>query len=224
MTEPDSVKAVVPPASRAKPTRREKAAATRERIVRAASEVFAESGYVGARMADIADRAGVAVQTVYFVFHTKAELLSACFDYAVLGPERRPPPEQEFWSEMTRARSGRAAVAAFARGNTAILVRVAAVDEVARAAPHEPDAAAIVANGDRLRREAYREVIDLLADRFALRPGLDPEAATDLLLMYGSSAPYLTLRRYGWSVERYADWLTDALARELLARPGRVSR
>ena len=43
--------------------------------MRAAIEVFTESGYVGARMSDIADRAGVAVQTVYFTFHTKAELL-----------------------------------------------------------------------------------------------------------------------------------------------------
>ena len=50
--------------------RREKAAATRERMLRAAIEVFAEQGYGGARMADIAARAGVAVQTLYFVFHT----------------------------------------------------------------------------------------------------------------------------------------------------------
>ena len=32
-----------------------------------------------ARMTDIAAEAGVAVQTVYFTFHTKAELLQACY-------------------------------------------------------------------------------------------------------------------------------------------------
>ena len=90
------VRAVNPP----KLTRREKAAVTCERIITAASEVFAERGYVGARMTDIATRAGVAVQTVYFTFHTKAELLKACFDHAVLGPERLPPPQQAFWTEM----------------------------------------------------------------------------------------------------------------------------
>ena len=89
------------------------------------------------------------------MFHTKAELLSACFDYAVLGPERLPPQQQAFWSEMTTARSGRAALAAFVRGNTAILARVAVVDEVARSVPHEPDAAEVVANSERLRREGY---------------------------------------------------------------------
>jgi hypothetical protein len=40
--------------------------------------------------------------------------------------------------------------------------------------------------------------------------------------MYGSSATYLTLHRYGWTEDRYAAWLTDTLAKQLLARPGRA--
>jgi len=212
------VAAVNPP----KQSRREKAAATRERIVNAAIGVFAEAGYVGARMTDIAERAGVAVQTVYFVFHTKAELLAACFDHAVLGPERLPPQQQSFWAEMGAAGSGRAAIGAFVRGNTTILARVATIDEVARAAPHEPDAAAVVARSERLRRDGYRGAAAMLAERFGLRDGLDVETATDLLLMFGSSATYLTLRRYGWTDERFVAWSTDTLARQLLARPGRA--
>ena len=93
-----------------KRTRREQAAATRERMIRAATEVFTEAGYVGARMSDIAERAGVAVQTVYFTFHTKGELLQSCFDHAVLGPDRLPPEEQGFYAELLAARSGRAAL------------------------------------------------------------------------------------------------------------------
>lgn len=213
---------VVPSVNPAKLTRRERAAVTRERIIVAASAVFAEAGYVGARMTDIATRAGVAVQTVYFTFHTKAELLKACFDHAVLGPERLPPPQQGFWTEMASARSGRAAIAAFVRGNTAILARVAAIDEVAKAAPHEPDAAAVVARSEQLRRDGYRDAVAILAERFGLRRGLDVGTATDLLLLYGSSATYLTLRRYGWSDERFAVWSTDTLAKQLLARPGKA--
>ena len=214
--------AVVPRVKPVKPTRREKAAVTRARIVKAATEVFAEAGYVGARMTDIATRAGVAVQTVYFTFHTKAALLKACFDHAVLGPERLPPPQQEFWAQMTAARSGRAAIAAFARGNTAILARVAAIDEVAKAAPHEPDAAEVVARSEQLRREGYRDAVAILSERFGLRDGLDIDTATDLLLMFGSSATYLTLRRYGWTDERFIGWSTETLAKQLLARPGRA--
>lgn len=212
----------VPPVKPLKPTRREKAAATRERIIGAASEVFAEAGYAGARMTDIATRAGVAVQTVYFTFHTKAELLGACYAHAVLGPERLPPPEQAFWAQMASARSGRAAIAAFVRGNTAILARVAAIDEVAKAAPHEPDAAEVVANSERLRREGYRDAVAIMAERFGLRKGVSIETGTDLLLLFGSSATYLTLRRYGWSEEQFEAWAVETLATQLLARPGRA--
>ncbi len=193
-------------------------------MIRAAIEVFVESGYVGARMSDIADRAGVAVQTVYFTFHTKAELLQACFDLEVLGPERLRPLEQAPFADLLEGRSGRAALGGFVRGNTAILRRVAAIKEVAESASHEPDAAAVVADSERLRRKGLTEVVELLTDRFALRAGLTDEDATDLLLMLSSSAPYLTLQRYGWSEEKYVEWLTDTLARQLLAQPGRRAK
>lgn len=197
--------------------RREKAAATRERMLRAAIEVFAEEGYVGARMADIAARAGVAVQTVYFVFHTKPELLQQCYDYAVLGSDRLTPPEQPFMREIPRASAGRAALQAFVAGNTAILERVATTDEVARAALHEPEAAAVVEASEQLRRRGYHEILETIAERFPLRPGLDLAEATDILLMYGSSATYLAMIRCGWSRVRFEEWLVDTLDRTLLA-------
>lgn len=190
-------------------------------MIRAAIEVFTEAGYIGARMSDIADRADVAVQTVYFTFHTKAELLQACFDLAVLGPEQLPPMEQPYFADFLAARSGRAALAAFVRGNTAILGRSAAIKEVAESAPHEPDAAAVVANGERLRREGLSRIVSLVSERFGLRVGLAREDATDLLLMLSSSGTYLTLKRYGWNGAKYMEWLTDTLASQLLAQPGR---
>ena len=51
--------------------------------------------------------------------------------------------------------------------------------------------------------------------------GLDLDKATDILLTYGGSATYLSMVRAGWAREQYEDWLTDTLARTLLARPGR---
>jgi AcrR family transcriptional regulator len=215
---------VAPAVNAPKQSRREQAAATRERVIRAAIEVFTEAGYGGARMGDIADRAGVAVQTVYFVFHTKAELLQACFDFAVLGPERLPPQEQPFFADIVKARSGRKALAAFVRGNTEILHRAAAIKEVADSASHEPDAVAVVAHGEKLRREGLGQVIGLIADRFGLRAGLEAGDATDLLLMHSSAATYLTLQRYGWSEEKYVAWLTETLVVELLPRSRTLSR
>ena len=76
-------------------TRRDRADATRLRIVRAAYELFCERGYAGTMLADVAKRSGVAVATVRFVFHTKAELLSRVFDFAVMGDDGPLPPEEQ---------------------------------------------------------------------------------------------------------------------------------
>ncbi|MGW0806025.1 TetR family transcriptional regulator [Nonomuraea sp. NPDC002799] len=51
------------------------AAETRERLLRAAAEVFAERGYDGTRVADIAAAAGVSNGALYAHFGSKAELL-----------------------------------------------------------------------------------------------------------------------------------------------------
>ncbi len=52
----------------------------RERLVKAAAEVFAAKGYAGTRVADIAERAEVGKGTVYEYFSSKEELLFAVFE------------------------------------------------------------------------------------------------------------------------------------------------
>jgi TetR/AcrR family fatty acid metabolism transcriptional regulator len=51
----------------------------RERILRAAIDVFAESGYFNAKVTDIAKAAGVADGTIYLYFDGKEELLTTIF-------------------------------------------------------------------------------------------------------------------------------------------------
>jgi len=53
------------------------AAQTRERLLQAAADVFAERGYDGTRVADIAAAAGVSNGALYSHFASKAELLVA---------------------------------------------------------------------------------------------------------------------------------------------------
>src|SRR5690349_3209183 len=57
--------------------REEQAAATRRRIADAARRLFAERGYSTTSLAEVAREAGVAARTVYTVFGTKREILSA---------------------------------------------------------------------------------------------------------------------------------------------------
>jgi AcrR family transcriptional regulator len=52
------------------------AAETRERLLRAAADVFAERGYDGTRVADIAAAAGVSNGAMYAHFASKADLLT----------------------------------------------------------------------------------------------------------------------------------------------------
>jgi AcrR family transcriptional regulator len=54
-------------------------AETRRLIVTAARELIAEGGYVAAQIAAVADRAGVAVGTVYRHFPSKSELFAEVF-------------------------------------------------------------------------------------------------------------------------------------------------
>ena len=203
----------------ARPSRRDRARATRLRMIHAAQRVFIASGYAGARMIDIATEAGVAVQTVYFTFHTKAELLQACYELAVLGEDDpRPPPAQPWHTAMLDARDGRAAIRLFAEGNSAIAARVALLDDVVRSAAHEPDATQVRDHNEQLRRDGYRRIVDHLAGRFGLPAYLDPEDAVDILLTLAGPATYRALvADYGWPHDRFVDWLATTLSQQLLA-------
>src|SRR6266508_5327046 len=90
----------MPPVKRSvlpKLSRRERAKATHWRIVKAAYTLFCARGYAGTTMAQIAEAAGVAVQTVYFTFHTKSAVLSRAYDFAVMGEDEPLTPDKQPW-------------------------------------------------------------------------------------------------------------------------------
>ncbi len=199
--------------------RRDKARETRRRILRAAHGEFLERGYHGATIASIARRAGVATQTVYFVFHTKAELISAVIDAAVLGEHDEVPQETSWWEWMLAADTAADALRAFVRGAGPLLARASAVSEVLRGASlTDPELRATLAEHDELQRAGYRQVIDAVVTKGPLRPGLDPDTATDVLLAVLGDAMYVYLTTVrGWQHDAVIDWLADALPRLLLA-------
>ena len=111
------------------PSGRRRARATRSQITKAASELFAERGYVGTTMADIAAAAGVAVQTVYFVFHTKAEVLDSAYGLAVMGEDDPAVPQDQAWYRKALAEPDISiAVQLVVDGLSDILRRVAPLD------------------------------------------------------------------------------------------------
>ncbi|WP_240777821.1 helix-turn-helix domain-containing protein [Nonomuraea basaltis] len=66
--------------------RAQKAQETCRRILEAASELFGRDGYGATNLQDVADKAGVAVQTICFVFGNKRALLKELL-YGLLSPE-----------------------------------------------------------------------------------------------------------------------------------------
>ena len=74
--------------------RADHSALTRRRILDAAGRLFAERGYLGATLAEVAAAAGVSVQTLYNSIGSKATLLKAVYDVTLAGDDE-PVPMRE---------------------------------------------------------------------------------------------------------------------------------
>ncbi len=153
-------------------TRRERSRATHQRIVEAAHRLFTTQGYASTTMAQVAESAGVAVQTVYFVFHTKAALLARTIDFAVLGWETpRPPQEQPWYRAMEEAPGIAEALRHLVTGVGEIMPRVIPLNLAARASD-DPELAGVMAESEAWRADGYRVILDILA-----RQGAAPRGA-----------------------------------------------
>src|SRR5690348_14145604 len=82
--------------------RRDRAHSTRRRIIGAAYQLFRVHGYSATTMEAIATAAGVAVQTIYYVFGTKAHLLRDVTEAVVVGEHEAdtPPVDPGAWMQQ----------------------------------------------------------------------------------------------------------------------------
>src|SRR5215207_10336852 len=79
------------------PGRAEQARATRRRIIAAAASQFVAHGYGATLLDQVAEQAGVAVQTVYFHFGNKRTLLKEALDVAAVGDDEPVPVMERPW-------------------------------------------------------------------------------------------------------------------------------
>lgn len=201
-------------------SKRAKARITRQRIVRAAHDEFVDRGFHSSTITSIATRAGVAAQTIYFVFHTKAELMSAVIDEAVMGDDEEIPQETEWWNSMSTAPHASEALRIFIRGAAPSLQRASAISEILRAAAQDDDEVRRTYEAhEELRRIAFQQVIEMLARKNSLRAGLSVVSATDILMTIFGDATYQALISHGWDHEQLVDWLCLTLPELLLAEP-----
>ena len=202
-----------------KRSRRDKAATTRRKIIRAAHEEFVASGFQGATMASIAQRAGVATQTVYFVFHTKAELISAAIDTAVLGEaDPLPPQSTDWWRAMVAEPDAVETLRLFVRGAAPLFARGATISEVLRAAAFsDPEVRRTYELHEGMRRIGWNQVLDILEAKAPLRTDRTREQLlATFLVVFGDAVYHLYAVEQGWSSEEIVDWLCASLPGLLL--------
>ena len=199
-------------------SRRDRAKATHWRIVKAAYESFCENGYAGTTMVQVAERAGVAVQTVYFVFHTKAELLSRSYDFAVMGEgEPRIPEKQPWYRKMAAEPDLSAALRHLVTGTSEIVKRVTPLYVVARASSDaDPEITRVQAFHEDWRAVGYRSMLELLVLKAPLRGELSSERANHLLLFYaGPDAYHVFVDVYSWTHAEWIDWAVATIAEQV---------
>jgi AcrR family transcriptional regulator len=203
---------------RPKLTRAESARATDWRIIGAAYELFVAQGYPPTTMAQIAAAAGVAVQTIYFKFHTKAVLLSRAYAFAVMGEREPLPPESQAWyAAMVAEPDLDAAIRQLVTGVGEITRRVVPVELAARvAAAVDPEAGRVMEFQQRWRADGYRGMLEILCSKGRLRSGLTEQRASDLLLLLVSADTYRVLVGLrGWTHEDWVAWVVRVLRQEL---------
>jgi AcrR family transcriptional regulator len=161
-----------------RPTARTEArrAEVRERIVRAAWDLIAHGGYAEARVAAVAERAGVATGTVYRHFPSKAELFAEVFRRA---SQREVDAMADAVRDDDRPAAERAASAAEIWARRALRGRRLAYALLAE--PVDP-----LVEAERLEfRRAYRDVLaSLIVDGITSGelPEQDPEVAAAALV------------------------------------------
>lgn len=192
---------------------------TRQRVLDVARKLFVSRGYSGLTMQEVADRAGVALDTVYASIGRKPQLVKLLVEAAISNTDDALPPEQRDYVRAIRAASSaRAKLAIYAAAVVAIHTRLAPIARALEASAHAaPELAAMWREiGERRARNMKRFAADLLATG-EVRDSLTVDRIADVIWATNGPEMYalLVLSR-GWSPAEFAAWLEDAWVRLLL--------
>jgi AcrR family transcriptional regulator len=201
--------------------RAEQVAQSRRDILTTAGALFRAHGYAGVSMPSIAAEAGVAVETIYRGFGSKAGLFSGVVDAAVAGGTSRaevPVEQRPAIRAIIEEPDPRRQVERYAATQPGIHRRAGPLLRVLRdAATSDRELRALWQSIETDRRNGQSGFIGMLAGRGVLRPGLSVDEATDGLWTLTSLDVWdLLVTKRGWTAERYERWLADALIAYLL--------
>ncbi|NIJ11929.1 AcrR family transcriptional regulator [Saccharomonospora amisosensis] len=200
--------------------RAERSRRTRAKIIAAATELFVAKGYGATSLREVADLAGVAVQTIYFVFHNKRTLFKEMVDATIAGDDEPVATMDRPWfREACTSPTAAEQLRAHVHGTAAILERVAPLTKaIDTAGASDPEIATLWNYQENPRYTVHAAAAQVLVSKPDARPGVSAEHAADLL--YGLLSPELYLvfvRDRGWSSARWEDWARATLQAQLCA-------
>src|SRR4051812_4638679 len=167
--DPDAP-AVKGPRTYRSPRRAEQARRTRDRVLDRAVQLFVAGGYGPTTMEAVATAAGVSVETVYKAFGTKAGLIRAIRDRALLG-EGDVPAEQRSDDARDTTADAAEVIEAWVGLQLEVMPRVAPILLVVRsAADADLELVSLRDELDDARLRRMGEHAQHLAERGALRP------------------------------------------------------
>ena len=200
------------------PRRKAQARETRREIMRAAHGLFVDRGYGNTTMRDIANAAGVAIETVYAVFGSKTNLLKSVWDFTISGDDHEiafheRPEMLEMRAEKDPARRLEMYASLIAHN---VAPRTAPfVIAMRGAAGSEPEAQAMLNEMDRQRLKG----MTLAAAELRATAGLavtEDEARDILWATNPGELWYKLVEQRGWDRDRFAAWLATMWKRMLL--------
>jgi AcrR family transcriptional regulator len=196
------------------PTMRERQAElSRSEILLAARRLFAERGFARTSVRDIANAAGVSIQTVYNSIGSKPAVVARLNELidseagigAIVGPiaaSRDPQQVAALSARITRSMLE----------NCGDIIRA-----VVTGAAAEPEIQAVLDEGHRRHLDGARTVVRLLQDMKALASTADAAATSETLAAITDFRFGLVLREsYGWSLDRIEEWMTATSRSPLL--------
>lgn len=197
------------------PLRAEQAQATRRRIIHAGLALFAERGYPGTSVTEIARAAGVSAETIYGSVGSKRGIIDALL--AEVETERVAERARD--TLAARGGGAPAALEVLAELSVAFWQQHGTLVRVLRTGVGDPEIGAAWVE----RQHGRRAIIHGLIEPWpagTMRTGLDAGRAADVAWALTSDEVHdLLVGLRGWPPEAFLAWLRSTLAREILAEP-----
>ncbi len=184
----------------------------RQKILTAARTLFTTTGYAATTIKAIATEAGVAVQTVYFVFGNKRSVLAALLDVSIAGDDEPVPTLQRDWvADAVAQPDPLAQLRIHVHAAREILDRVGSTLLAVRAAAGaDAEVAQLWATTCAHHETVLRHLTEALAEKV---DGLDVDRCVDVgLALLSPETHDLLLHERAWTAADYERWVVDALA------------